>query len=289
MAEKKRFSWKAFTTLYIVLSGAIITVTGLVLYLSPPGRVAHWVEWRFIGLTKEQWQALHTIFAFVFVVAALVHLYFNWPIFWSYLKHRLQAGLRMKRETGLATLFTLGFFFLTLLEVPPFSSVIALGEYLTQSWSNEQSEPPVPHAEELTVAQYARAVGMSVDQVVERLTAAGIAGVDTSAVLGDLAEVNASTPKALADLVAPSAGGGRAGGGGGGGGGTGAGGQGGGWGRMTVQQLCEREGVPLETGLARLAAAGIPAKGGDNLRVLAQAHDREAYELAPIVRGGKQE
>jgi hypothetical protein len=282
MAEKKKFNWRAFTTLYIVVSGAFITITGLVLYLSPPGRVAHWVEWRFLGLLKEQWQAVHTIFAFLFVVAALIHLWFNWPIFWSYLKHKLQSGLRMKRETGLATFLTLGIFVLTLVEVPPFSSVMALGEYLTKSWSNEQTEPPVPHAEELTLAAFARAVSLTPQAALRRLTDAGVAGADTSIIMGELAEANQTTPKILADLITAGRGSGVGGGSGGGAG------RGGGWGRMTVAQLCAQEGVPLETGLARLAAAGLPTQAGENLRALALAHDREAFELAPIIRGEKE-
>jgi hypothetical protein len=152
MAKSGRFNTRAFTSLYMVISGLFIAATGLVLYLAPAGRVAHWVDWRFIFLTKEQWQAVHTIFSLIFVIAVVLHLYFNWAILWSYLKNRMKAGVRMKRELGTAALFTLAVFGLTLFGIPPFKTVMDFGTYLTDSWATEQTEPPVPHAEELTLS-----------------------------------------------------------------------------------------------------------------------------------------
>ena len=52
-------------------------VSGVVLFVSPPGRVANWGNWRMIGLTKHEWTGVHTWFAAVFVVTAVFHLVFN--------------------------------------------------------------------------------------------------------------------------------------------------------------------------------------------------------------------
>ena len=43
-----RFQWRAFVTLFVTLSFLLIAVSGLVLYVAPPGRVAHWssTAWR---------------------------------------------------------------------------------------------------------------------------------------------------------------------------------------------------------------------------------------------------
>ena len=96
MTTSKKFNTRAVTSLYMTLSGLFIASTGLVIYLSPAGRVAHWIEWRFIFLTKEQWQSLHTLFSFIFVIAVILHIYFNWKIFWSYLKNRVQKIFQLK-------------------------------------------------------------------------------------------------------------------------------------------------------------------------------------------------
>ena len=275
MTTSKKFNTRAFTSLYMTLSGLFIASTGLVIYLSPAGRVAHWIEWRFIFLTKEQWQSLHTLFSFIFVIAVILHIYFNWKIFWSYLKNRVQSGIRMKRELGTAAVLTAGIFSLTLFGVPPFSTVMELGEYLTNSWSNEQTEPPVPHAEELTVKEYAAATGLELEPAMAHLTGNGIVGVDSLITMGELGELNQVTPKALSDLLIeipatlePDHAGGVAGVG---------------YGRMTVAQIAGREGVETSVALERLLTAGIEAESGDNLRELADAHDLTPMEVVEII------
>ena len=64
-----RFQWRAFVTLFVTLSFLLIAASGIVLYVAPPGRVAHWSVWTLGGLDKEGWQAVHTVFAFLFVLA----------------------------------------------------------------------------------------------------------------------------------------------------------------------------------------------------------------------------
>jgi hypothetical protein len=273
-AEKKGFNWRAFVSLYIVVSGLFITLTGLVLYLSPAGRVAHWVDWRLLGMTKEQWQAVHTIFSFIFVIAAILHLYFNWAIFWSYLKHRLYEGIRLKREVTGSVVLSLALFGFTLVEAPPFGWVMDLGTWLTDSWATEANEPPVPHAEELTLPAYAAVADIDLERVIAHLTTEGYGDVDTTLTLGELATARGTTPKELAglleDLRPGAAGGGATPG----------------YGWMPVAEVCEREGVPLEVGLERLEKAGFTSDGSERLRDLAEAQGRRATELVAILRGG---
>ena len=77
---EKKFNRRAFISLYIVISFLIMTVSGLILFLAPPGRIANWTDLTIIGLTKSQWQTLHTVFTFLFVIAAAFHIYYNWRL-----------------------------------------------------------------------------------------------------------------------------------------------------------------------------------------------------------------
>ncbi len=52
LMEKKEFNGKGFVSLLTFGSFLIMTVTGLVLYFVPHGRVAYWVDWKLLGLTK---------------------------------------------------------------------------------------------------------------------------------------------------------------------------------------------------------------------------------------------
>jgi hypothetical protein len=277
MAKSGRFNTRAFTSLYMVISGLFIAATGLVLYLAPAGRVAHWVEWRFIFLTKEQWQAVHTIFSFIFVIAVVLHLYFNWAILWSYLKNRMKAGVRMKRELGTAALFTLAVFGLTLFGIPPFKTVMDFGIYLTDSWATEQTEPPVPHAEELTLVEFAGATGIELEKAMAHLAQSGIEGVDSLVTMGYLSEMNGTTPKELSDLLGEVREAGQ--------GSAVSGIAGVGYGRMTISQVVEREGLELSAAMERLSSAGIRAGKKDNLRTLATDHGLTPLELVDIMKG----
>ena len=58
-----------------------------------------------------------------------------------------------------------------------------------------------------------------------------------------------------------------------------------GYGRLSVAELAQQEGVPLELALERLAQAGVTARPEDNLLTLSGRTARTPGELAEIVRG----
>ena len=93
-----RFHTRGFTSLLTTCSFLLLAITGIVLYISPKGRVAHWTGWTVLGIDKEQWSDIHMIASLLFLISAAFHLYFNWRIFWGYIKKRLEASLNLKLE-----------------------------------------------------------------------------------------------------------------------------------------------------------------------------------------------
>ena len=63
---------------------------------------------------------------------------------------------------------------LVLADVPPFSTIMEFGDELKNSWSTRQTEPPRPHAELLTLIEFAQTVQMSSEQLATRLRAASL-------------------------------------------------------------------------------------------------------------------
>jgi len=125
---KTKFSWRAFTSLYITLSFIVMIISGIILYIAPPGRIAKWAYIPILGFEKDQWQALHTIFTFLFIIANGFHLYFNWKPFLSYLSDKRKQFFRIKRELLSAIFITAGIFYLVLLNAQPFKTVTEFGE-----------------------------------------------------------------------------------------------------------------------------------------------------------------
>ena len=158
-----RFHWRAFVTLYVTLSFLLLAVSGIVLYVAPPGRVANWSRWTLGALDRHGWQSVHTVVALVFVLAGAFHLWFNWRTFWFYLRSKLAEGLLAKRELALATAAVVAVAGLTLADLPPFGSVMDLGDRAKESWSSGGGEPPVPHAELLTLERLATTTRSSVE------------------------------------------------------------------------------------------------------------------------------
>jgi len=246
-----------------------------VLYVAPPGRIANWSVWRLLLLSKGQWQAVHTLVALLFLVAAGFHLYFNWKVLLAYLKSKLHAGVRMKRELLAASAAAALLLTATIAGMPPFSTVMTVGEEVKNSWSTTSSEPPLPHAELLTVEKLAETVKMPAETVIANLARRGVKVDSAQLTVQQIATQHNLTPQQVYQRIQPE-------------GAKPVVSQGapGGWGRMNVQQVCERYGVPLELGLERLADAGIAAAANTMIRELATAQGKTPIDIAKVIAGG---
>ena len=71
MPDKKPFKLRAFISVYMTITSILIAISGIILYIAPPGRIAHWSYWSMLGLTKDEWQGIHIIFTFILVVAGI--------------------------------------------------------------------------------------------------------------------------------------------------------------------------------------------------------------------------
>ncbi len=177
--KPRRFSMRGFTSLLLTLSLLAMTFAGVMLYLSPRGRVANWTDWTLIGLGKEQWSSVHMNASLLFAIVAVLHLVLNWSIFFSYLKKKSAAGLNMKKELALAALIAVVWIAGTISEVPPFSSVVALNDDIKNYWEQQATRAPIPHADELTLEAFAKQVNLPVTEIAEALREEGFDAADT--------------------------------------------------------------------------------------------------------------
>ena len=274
--KKMSFSARGFVSVATTLGFVGLVLTGVVLYVTPPGRIANWTGWRLVWLTKEQWGALHICFAAGFLVAAGFHIYLNWRPLLNYFKSRLTRHFALRGDWVLALVLFGVFWVGTLAEIPPFSSLVALNETIKNSWDEEDARAPMPHAELLTLAELAAEVGADLDAVIARLRAKGIAVESAAIVVGDLAQAHGLTPRALYDIAVGPAGGERGRGGGGMGGG--------GMGRKTLARFCADEGRDVGVVLEQLRAAGIEATAEMMLREIAEDNYMRPSDLAEIMK-----
>jgi hypothetical protein len=273
MASTRGFYWKVFTSFTLLFAFVAIALSGAVLYVAPPGRVANWSAWSLGALQKGDWQAVHTVFAFIFIVLAVTHLVFNWRVILAYLRMRIASGVRRRRELAASGLLATSVLAATLFSAPPFSTVMRVGDRLKNGWISADRDAPVPHAEILTLARLADTVRVPADVLVANLKRAGIdAAPDVT--LADVAARRGATPAAVYALATSGIAKPRAGIA-----------EGGGYGWKTIEQVATQLEVPVGAALMRLEAHGIPAKATDVVKEVASAHGRTPISVVKLLAG----
>ena len=191
---RKRFSTRAFTSLLLTCTFVVLGLSGVMLYLSPRGRVANWTDWTLAGLGKEEWSALHVNSCLLFLLVTVLHLVLNWRPFWGYIKKRASFGINRKGELALALALAVGIVAGTLYGVPPFSTIVAWQHEIKDYWEFRSAPAPVPHSEELTLAQFAGQIKLSTEEVSEALRREGYEFEDPTITMAQLADRRGVAP-----------------------------------------------------------------------------------------------
>ena len=264
--QKKKINTKALTSFLTTSAFFMSSISGIILYITPQGRIAHWSSWTMLGLDKEQWGAVHTLFVLTLLIAVTFHLFvFNWKLFMTYLKQKHQKGIRHRRELAIVLTLTLAVLVGTLVNIPPFGTVVALGENIKDYWAKTEEEPPIPHAEDMTLEAYARDVfQVEAAQLIALLKKNDIAASPEDRLV-DVADGSGNSPNKLHDLLAeafvnqePS---------------RPVATKGAGYGRMTFAQLCKSLQVDIVEATHRLQSHGIIIeRSGDKIKALAERH-----------------
>jgi hypothetical protein len=196
---------RKITSLTALVSFLLLMVTSVILYIVPSGRVAYWAGYRLWSLSKEQWGAVHINLGFLFFIAILLHIYYNWTPIVNYLKNRSRQVRVFTADFNVSLLVTLLVFFGTLAGVPPMSSVIHLGEAITEQANLKYGEPPYGHAELSPLKDFTEKVKVDLDQSLALLAKAGIAVSGTEQTMQQIAEANGLTPNDIYLVIKPTA------------------------------------------------------------------------------------
>ena len=271
--EKSGFNVRAFISFLILFAFLVMSITGIVLYLSPPGRDANWINWEMAGLLRTQWAAIHTVFSWLFIISGAIHLLvYNLKPVLNYLRDTATRSFKMTAELAGATALTLvmaaGVYFF----IPPFSSIVELGTKTADSWVKKSEKPPVAHAELMPVNELAVLVKVDPAKAVASLEAAGIKGFDGNTLLGKIAKENKKTPREIYLLMikGQSADEGQKGSMG--------------LGEKTFTYVCKEEGLDAAEALKRLKAKGIKAVPSQTMKAIYLENGINPHEILKIMK-----
>ncbi|NTW52184.1 MAG: DUF4405 domain-containing protein [Chlorobiaceae bacterium] len=270
---KKSFSWRVFVSFGLFIAVFMMLVSGVILYISPPGRVANWSDWQMLGLTKRGWLNQHTIFGFAFVILSLFHLFFiNWKAFLSYLKSKTTEGLKSPGELLAILILSAVFGFGTYFDFQPFSAIIKFGNTISNSWERKDKAAPVPHAELMNLTELSQQPGLGSDPeaLITKLKNAGLKVASRNETIAEIASTNGMTAERVYSFIAPAQ-------------------QekhklqGEGFGRKTLQQVADEAGVSATSLQLALKQKGISAKTDDLLRNIAKNNNMEMSEFKGLL------
>ena len=279
MSKKKKFNNRSFFSVLTGLSFIGMTVTGIVLFFTPPGRVANWTGWTMFKLTKHQWGDLHIWLSLIFIVASIFHTYYNWSVLLNYFKGKITKQYAFRMEWILSLIIcivvTLGTFY----EIKPFSSLIDLNYTIKHSWEKEEEKAPLAHAELLTLKELAEKIGINIEAMKDNLAAKGIIVKSEDVIIDDLANDHDITPNELYHIAVGQKSKGCIKGK------ESISGQGygGGLGRKTLQQFCNEEGIDVYQALERLEKVGIKADKNMTIRRIADQAELRPSKVTEIV------
>jgi len=276
-AQKKTLQWRGWATFLLTISFIVDTVSGIILYIAPPGRIANWTNWAVWGLDKGQWEAIHTIFGYLLLIVVGLHLWYNWKMFMNFIWSKIRKALNLKWELVAATVVSLLVFLGTIWNIPPFSTTMNLGERFKESWEESEAEVPIVHAELMSLQEFTEKIKVPLEQAIDALKAKGYQVKDAQQTLGEIAEQHNTSPDKLYEAMksegvkptVPKTI------------------EGSGLGKKSIEAICAEKGLSLDEALLRLKENGIEAKASDTLKDIAGKHGKAPMDIYNIIEGGE--
>lgn len=266
-----KFKFRGFTSFLLFFSFLISLISGIVLYFPPQGKIAHWTHWTFWGLDKEMWAALHINSSLVFFIIVGLHLYYNWKVLFRYAKQRAVKALNLKIELLTAVAFSLFIIFATIFRIEPFQSIIRWNDQIKTYWAAQaQAQPPIPHAEDLTVMEFCEQLNIPFESFQHTAREQGWEIDHSQEKIKDLAARHGISPSAIYNhLIKPP--------------GNRQEGRGGGWGRKSVRQICAEYNLDTAIALRRLASRGIQASEDELIKEIAAENNLRPSQVVSMI------
>ena len=200
--KRKAIHKRGLTSFFTLFGFLIMSITGLVLYIVPQGRIAYWVNWKLIDLTKTDWGNIHILSSIFFIVAGAFHIYFNWKPLMNYFKDKISKGVRLKWELAISLAVAIIIVISSLYNIPPLKYLIDLNEYIKDAWiTSEEYEPPFGHAELLSLQSFSKKMKIDLEKAVNELQSKGIKIESVENSLEDISQDNGISPMGIYMII----------------------------------------------------------------------------------------
>lgn len=284
MAQQKIHT-RGLTSFFTLFGFGIMSVTGLVLYIVPAGRVAYWVNWELLGMTKTEWGNIHILSSLLFIAAGAFHTYFNWKPLMNYFKNRITSGIRLRKELLIASAVSILVIISSLYPVPPLNYLLDLNIFIKDTWVTQDAyEPPFGHAEMLSLKVFTKKMEIDLGLAEAELKAQGVQFDSAQETLEDISERNDISPMDLYLIIkkfepsvdpeqlktyTPE--------------GVELEFSGTGIGNQSLQSMCEKTGIDLSVAIERLKRNGIGADADETIKKMAEERELNSLDILKVI------
>ncbi len=168
----------------------VIALSGIALFLRPEGSIARLTGWTFFGLSKGGWEGLHSIFAGLFLLSILFHLFFNWKVLAYYFTGKSGKSIRLKKEISAAAVVLMIFLAASIYQLQPVWKLIDLRQYLKNAKYMLNEDPAGSYAEKITLNEISLMVDIPPEEVLSKIRKKGYIVKHEDISLSDLAMEN---------------------------------------------------------------------------------------------------
>ena len=267
-------------SLSLLISLFFLIFTSIILYLVPQGRVAYWADWHFWGLSKTEWANLHINLGVFFILAGFFHTFYNWQVILNYLKDKKKNFKIFNLNFNVAFFLTLFFILGTYFYVPPFSSIINLSEIIKEQGALKYGEPPYGHAELSSLKIFSKRMGLDLQESINLLKSKGVSLKNENQTLAEISRENNLTPQQVYTFIKgekregeekdflskrPPLG----------------------FGRKTLEQICEQNNLDLKIILQNLSELKIKSSPAQTIKEIAAENELDVSSVFEIIAKSK--
>lgn len=148
--------------------------------------------------------AQHTTIGVLFLIAGLLHIYYNWKPIINYMKSKTKDFKFFSVANTAALVLTLVFIVGTYFHIPPMSTIINISDGFKDRAADKYGEPPYGHAEISTLKTLTERVGIELDKSMDLLKAAGLEVVDEQDTLKDIGKRAGKSPQEIYLIIKPA-------------------------------------------------------------------------------------
>jgi hypothetical protein len=269
---------RKITSLTLFISGIIELVTSVVLYILPSGRVAYWADYRLWGLSKTQWGNIHITVGTLMLLAAVLHIYYNWRLILSYLKNKAKELSLFTKTFTVAMLVTLYVTIGTLYNLPPMNYVLEVGVFFTDSANEKYGEPPYGHAELSSFKMFSSKMQLNLEKAQDLLLQAGIKVESDKKTISEIAKENSLSPQEFYNIIKPA--------------GINTTGDSNafpdspppGFGSKSISTICQTYKLSLENVLQALHESGFSAEKDDTVKEIGSSNNTNQMVIFEIIK-----